>query len=252
MGVGLGSGGWSGDVRMGMGWGLFVGAAGENRPHAHHAVQVVLSKAPQRIWQEATGWRTCHGAIVGADVPHQLEQSRTPVTLLYLEPDSLEGRRAVSHAPPDGILPETLASAASEPDIDDPDLVSRTLDALFPSATALRALQRDAVMEAAIARLPPTLPDRFGINELAEQTRLSPSRVQHRFRAHTGLAVRPYLRWRRLLTAIDLISSGAALTDSAITAGFADAAHFTRTFRRHFGITPSAVLGLNRTRPGTT
>ncbi len=70
--------------------------------------------------------------------------------------------------------------------------------------------------------------------------------MQHRFRAHTGLAVRPYLRWRRLLTALDGMTRGLPLTDAALEAGFSDAAHFTRTFRRHFGIAPSVLLQLRK------
>ena len=40
------------------------------------------------------------------------------------------------------------------------------------------------------------------------------------------------------------MTRGSSLTDAAVEAGFADAAHFTRTFRGHFGIPPSALLKL--------
>jgi AraC family transcriptional regulator len=39
-----------------------------------------------------------------------------------------------------------------------------------------------------------------------------------------------------------LLEPGARLSDIAQRAGFADQAHFTRLFKRHFGITPGAVL----------
>lgn len=46
------------------------------------------------------------------------------------------------------------------------------------------------------------------------------------------------------------VSQGKPLTDSAFDAGFADAAHFSRTFRRHFGISPRVLLQLKpRIRP---
>jgi AraC-like DNA-binding protein len=40
------------------------------------------------------------------------------------------------------------------------------------------------------------------------------------------------------------VQSGNDLTTAAAEAGFADAAHFTRTFRATFGMAPSVVLPL--------
>ena len=77
---------------------------------------------------------------------------------------------------------------------------------------------------------------------MAADAALSPSRFAHAFRDQTGMAVRPYLRWLRLARALQAASHGQSLTDAAHEAGFADAAHFTRTMRRHFGVTPGSVL----------
>lgn len=81
--------GWSGNAQLGLGlgWGLFTGCAGDNHAHAHHAVQIVLSETPQRIWTASQSWRSFHGAVIGPDVQHCFEESDRPVTLLYLEPD---------------------------------------------------------------------------------------------------------------------------------------------------------------------
>ena len=235
---------WSGTARLGLGWGLFTGCAGENRPHAHHAVQIVLSETPQRLWTAAQGWLSCHGAVVGANVQHRLEESSRPVTLLYLEPDSIEGRRVAASALVGGVLSGPSISLALDAVRASPDPIPAAMDRLFPDASPRTPLQGDPLIAALIAALPLTLPDQFGIATLASQTGLSPSRVQHRFRAHTGLAVRPYLRWRRLLKALEGVTRGLSLTDAAVEAGFADSAHFTRTFRGHFGIPPSALLKL--------
>lgn len=243
------AGTWSGAARMGMGWGLFTGRAGDNRPHAHHAVQIVLSETPQRIWTAAQGWQSAQGAVIGADVLHRLEESSQPVTLVYLEPDSAEGRRVAGHASVDGLLSTGLILPALEAARASQNPISGVVDCLFPSAQPRLQLQGDALIEGLIAALPQTLPDQFGIAAMAAQTGLSASRVQHRFTAHTGIAVRPYLRWRRLLTAIDGVTRGLPLTDAAMAAGFSDAAHFTRTFRRHFGIAPSALLTLRHKMP---
>jgi AraC-like DNA-binding protein len=67
---------------------------------------------------------------------------------------------------------------------------------------------------------------------------LSPSRFTHLFTESMRIPLRPYLRWLRLQRAAREIVSGRTATQAAHVAGFADAAHLTRTFRRMVGATP--------------
>ncbi|MER9629473.1 MULTISPECIES: AraC family transcriptional regulator [unclassified Mesorhizobium] len=53
-----------------------------------------------------------------------------------------------------------------------------------------------------------------------------------------GLTPAAYIRDRRLRRASALIEQGFGLADAAITAGFADQSHFSRTFRAMHGMTP--------------
>ena len=71
---------------------------------------------------------------------------------------------------------------------------------------------------------------------------LSVSRYAERFRAATGMPVRNYLLWRRLLLAVEKLRGGASVTDAAHESGFSDAAHLSRSFRRILGATPSDLL----------
>ncbi len=63
----------------------------------------------------------------------------------------------------------------------------------------------------------------------------------HLFAEQTGMGLRPYVLWRRFLRVWELLSGGASLSGAAHAAGFADAAHLTRTSRAMFGFPPSAV-----------
>ena len=63
----------------------------------------------------------------------------------------------------------------------------------------------------------------------------------------TGMPLRPYLRWLRLQRSAVSIIAGSSATESAHGAGFADAAHLSRTFSRHFGIAPSMLARLAAT-----
>ena len=52
------------------------------------------------------------------------------------------------------------------------------------------------------------------------------------FVEQTGMALRPYILWRRFLHVWELLTAGESLSAAAHAAGFADAAHLTRTSRR--------------------
>jgi AraC-like DNA-binding protein len=73
---------------------------------------------------------------------------------------------------------------------------------------------------------------------LATIAELSPSRLMHVFTESVGIPLRRYLLWLRVQRAAGAIVAGRSATDAAQIAGFADASHLTRTFRRTLGMTP--------------
>ena len=86
----------------------------------------------------------------------------------------------------------------------------------------------------------------LSLKTLAGIASVSPSRFMHAFTESVGVPVRPYILWLRLQRAACDLRDGASVTSAAHRAGFADAAHMTRTFRRMLGATPSDLALLNR------
>ncbi len=76
--------------------------------------------------------------------------------------------------------------------------------------------------------------------DLGRELNISPSRLRHLFVDEVGLPFRTYVLWQRLHRVFDQ-RPGETLTEAALAAGFADAAHMTRTFRRMLGMAPSAL-----------
>lgn len=226
---------------MGLGWGEFVGVTGDNAPHSHHAVQVLLSVQPQPLWTAACGWQDVCGAVIGPELPHQLGSNGQPAHLLYVEPHSDAGQRLMAGLNSGlRLLTQTECQAARRA-VERSDTPVEAVTGVLSPAAPQCGPKDDREIEAWIAALPPTLPEGLTAAACARQLGLSSSRFLHRFRAHTGLPLRPYLRWRRLLVALRTVMQGASLTEAAHAAGFADSSHFTRTFRRHFGLAPSAI-----------
>jgi AraC-like DNA-binding protein len=239
---------WHGQVRMGLGWGWFHGHVGDPAPHAHYAIQVVLSRRPLRVWTADHGWREHRGIVLGPSLPHALGASREAVTLIYLEPDAVPGRRLRAILQ-DGVA--VLSEAQHKAYRDALDIQAAApdhalADVLAPVAPIAVVRLTDPRIDAVLAGLQASPERPVAVPELAAAAGMSLSHFQHSFRAQTGMPVRPYLRWRRLLRAMQGVMSGASLSDAAYAAGFADAAHFTRTMRRHFGITPGTLAAMVR------
>jgi AraC-like DNA-binding protein len=84
------------------------------------------------------------------------------------------------------------------------------------------------------------------LSALALAQRVSPVRLRHLVQLHAGITLRTHKLWHRTLHAVELLLQGSSIAASAAGAGFADHAHFTRSFVRFVGRTPSSIAGETR------
>lgn len=85
--------------------------------------------------------------------------------------------------------------------------------------------------------------EKLTIEALARQAAMSESHFAHRFRAVARVSPMRYLREVRLDRARALLfENGARAGEVAMEVGFESPAHFTREFKRRFGVTPSHYL----------
>ena len=80
---------------------------------------------------------------------------------------------------------------------------------------------------------------RMSQDSLARRLGCERTNALKKFKARTGLTFRGYKQWRAVRAATYALLDGAAIGEAALDAGFADAAHFSRTFRNVFGVSPS-------------
>ena len=90
-------------------------------------------------------------------------------------------------------------------------------------------------------KLPSGLGEAMTAGHAAVIACLSESRFSHLFVEEIGLPFRTFVLWRRMMLAVNSVASGASLTSAAHEAGFADSAHFSRTFLRMFGVQASLL-----------
>ena len=116
------------------------------------------------------------------------------------------------------------------------------LDALLPSRPASRTFSPHVAKT--LAHLETTVGDRPSLADTAAAVNVSPSRLTHLFTEEVGIPFRNYVLWMRFRRVVDEVARGSNLTEAAIAAGFSDSSHLSRSFREHFGLSPSALLGM--------
>ncbi len=86
------------------------------------------------------------------------------------------------------------------------------------------------------------------LEEVASRANLSASRFSVLFRQAMGCSPGAYCRALRLRRAHELLTGGATPAEAAAALNFYDVFHFSRCFKRHFGVTPAEYLRRRRER----
>ncbi len=217
---------WSGEIDIGPSWALFVGQGGDTRQHAHLAHKLVVSLDGEGEVQGAE--RVEPGVwFVGSNVAHRV-CVRGVVAIGFVDAGSVGIVRY------EGLGP-TLAEAAQA-------LRSPTCDVRIAALKSLVA-SLPALPDARVARAAQLLREgpQAALGVLAARVALSLPRLSHLFASRLGVSPRRYRTWGGLRRAVDEMARGSSLTEAAHAAGFADSAHFSRTFAGMFGVVPSAI-----------
>lgn len=230
------------------------GPAGPCVWHSHHALRFALPLTGElRVRTTPRGpWASAAGVLTGPDVEHVLDGGGAELLLVFIDPESALGSafraalsgplRLISDAERRALTldvePQTILRCGAEPWA---RAAARTLGlptlpappAIHPRVRALLRLLRESGVREATS-----------LDHLASAVGLSPSRLMHVFTSSVGTPLRPYLAWLRVQHAAIAIVSGTALSDAAHSAGFSDAAHMSRSFRRMLGVSPSMLRGM--------
>jgi AraC-like DNA-binding protein len=240
------------------------GKGGRSGEHAHHALHFVLAIDGELRVRAGDRWHSAAGVVTAPDAAHEIDASDRAVLIVFLDPESSAG------ASLSGLIASTAAPASAGRRANHRALAFRLLTACerdrlveLSPAQLMREdghawAQRTAAMLGAPAALAaarvhprvrrtlrylqglPPEGDR-SLEALAKVAGLSTGRFMHAFTESVGIPLRPYLAWLKLQRAAAAIATGSSLAEAAHGAGFSDAAHMTRSFRRMFGVKPSEL-----------
>lgn len=205
---------WDGKLQLAWGWAHYRGSAGDATFHSHYATQMVFASDLEVSAQMDSALVRGHRLVIPSNRSHLLEPTKEAVDILFVEPTLIE-----LEADDDYTLLDWVAylKEAEPKGID--DRIERAMIAVEQGLTGKVSLAR-----------------------VARAAGLSKSAFSKLFRSVVGMPLRRYVLWRRLYVAARAIGDGADATTAAYRAGFSDSAHFSRTMKETFGVSPSKSL----------
>ena len=234
---------------------MLIGRAASVIPvHAHYATQIAFGSTTGIAFRgdESEAWTEYAGAIIPSRAPHAMDATRVgPSATLLIEPETREGRALAERHLRGGIAPIPDAALAEVgPALFSAWMEQRSLAAVADAAQRVVRVLAGGVAPSFVSDerilratqyIRSHLDARLTLDVVASEACLSPSRFRHLFVEQTGMGLQPYILWRRMLHVWSLLTAGGSLSAAAHEAGFADAAHLSRTSRAMFGFPPSAV-----------
>lgn len=223
-------------------WGPGFSSAG----HRHHCVQLVMALrgklsvrgGPQEKWIK------CSAVLMRPDAIHEVDARGMTILIGFIDAETELGA-ALSEQIHNDISPVA------------PSRVARWRSFLGPNLDAAHVehwVRTELLHRQGVVKIHPRVRralkylrqnlgrvDDVSLRSLAAISGLSPSRFMHVFTESIGVPLRPYILWLRLQQASCELMDGSTATEAAHSAGFSDAAHLTRTFRRMLGATPTDI-----------
>ena len=244
---------------------LYIGAIRDNDFHSHPAYQIVLGEEPFQLRIDSPGTGPSNtadnfptlrtkAAIIPSQRPHSLQAGRT-VWLLLLDPDSRWGPTLKEHVSREPLCHEGPVRFPDLPGADFAmvplstirpaihEILNRNFGIRSPAESSTR--RRHEGISRALESLSNHPDLHVKLADIAFHAGLSESRLVHLFKEEMLLPIRRHILWLRIQRAVRAVQSGHSLTEAAHAAGFSDQAHFSRTFKQTFGISPRDGLARN-------
>ena len=229
---------------------LYLGPGAKTSLHRNHAATwLVAREGTLRVTLESGEVLENQAIFLPSETGYTTDHASTSIAALYWEPESSSFQRALENVEN---VPHAFACVHSNGDefskLQQFDTTRDAADELLARLFGLARIEAnqapfvDARINSALAFLKDS-PQAYGsIEALSARVHLSPSRFAHLFKTVVGVPVRRYVLWLKMRRALDLAIAGDSLTTAALSAGFADSAHLSRSVRAIMGIAPEFLF----------
>lgn len=231
--------------------GFFIGKNIQSNFHKHHLIAIVLSFAESfEIVNENNQSNTYEVALIPKDTLYKLSTSGTDYTVfVHLDPYSEIGITLTqkNHAIQGLNRSDFLVTLNEVKDwFEGTDNTSQRIYHLLHSIAAtvtngkFTPRKIDERVLQCIRLIRNSEVSTVQLQQMSNKVFLSPSRLSHLFKEETGLTLKQFALHCKLIKSLQAMHSQQNLIEASLVGGFSDQPHFTKTFKKSFGITPSS------------
>lgn len=226
---------------------VYKGPVPPNKLHLHRALQLIVSPVSEvEIKSDGyTDYLCGNVIIIPPFIRHEVKYNFANCIVMFFEPNSFlfnkfKYSNIITFKSPKNECDYTLNLIKNYPNSIS-EIVTFGFQKLNIEESVLsRPTCGDQRINTVLDRLESS--DTFPkIEELAKSCNVSVSRFIHLFSEQMNMPFKSYYLWLKLRRALLEIKSGNDVTEASYNAGFADSAHFSRTFRHTFGFSPSLL-----------
>jgi AraC-like DNA-binding protein len=233
---------------------MYIGKAIDTSIHDHHALQLALSfDHPFYIKTSEGSFKTVMAVIIDSDQAHECRTNDNHFLLLNIDPMTTIGRalkktylarQSVMELPPEETARflETIGQNLDATPFDSHHIHDITRQYIHQLCAMEEHSDIDDKIKKVMQLLEEKKDDTLKVEDLAAEVSLSPGHLTHLFKKQVGIPIRKYILWTRILMALQKVFETKNIREAALHAGFSDAPHFNRTFRKMFGLYPSSIL----------
>lgn len=219
------------------------------RTHSNHSVKIIVAEKPIRVVCEKKAIAS-RGFIIRSDTAHEIRPHNGLTVSVFIDAETPIGRM-VNYLFRGGRLLKldtsiasnllTFLSGSAGNHITEDAIRSRITRHLLSNAT-IPSPNLDIRIQKVITHIKTSEDCAVKFSELLILSGLSESRLIHLFKEEVGITIRKYSLWCRSINAMNKMTTGLTIKESAKAAGFTDAAHLHRTFAAMYGVPPSSLL----------
>ncbi len=228
--------------------------------HRHHCFQIVVSiRGSFACTIGGNYYPNKTGFIVNQNVTHSCQAENASVIVYFIDADSYFGWQLKSilagqkFLDIEGFFTDSQRqkiNAEGNQNLSKDELKKLSeeiFETILPTPFQPSETLADERVAKAVNFIETNLAESLNLEDIADLMFLSPERARHLFAEKTGSPFSQYILWKRIKQVIISSLQGEhSLTEAALNAGFADQSHFTRTFKKTFGMSPKTHLKNSR------
>lgn len=227
---------------------LYAGHMAELTSKRHSALVYVALGEHEIVVETPQGRHQGAAMLVAPGVQRRFLSGDVPVACLDIAPTHRSFRLFAQAAVEAETWPHAHFDAVARalPAFRDGSMNLAEADLLYERLVA-RAVERMPVLKPIDPRVRQVMRllrehRRHTLEELAQAVCVSKDWLVHLFQREAGISMRKYEQTLKLQAAASYVHRGVSMTEVAASAGFADSAHFSKTWKQHYGFPPRRMF----------